>query len=447
MEVLSRGWNILISENEMLTKIIVSPTVIIEDWLAFLLIVLILQIDYTLKKKISYISFLSIISLVTEFFIPAPYNVVLNYLIMFIFVKINLNLKIIKTILAVIIPTAIFSLVGNLILNPFLTILDITYAQTQNIALYRLLYLFTLYFIVFLITRLLKIKSLELPFIEDLSSENKKIIILNLIFAIITLSIQLIITFYYISTYPIFFTFLNFISLLAYFFISFYSLTRTMDLQITTRNLENAESYNNTLSILYDNIKAFKHDFDNMVYTIGGYINTNDLEGLKSYYKDLEKDCLRVNNTALLNPQVINNPGIYNLLMNKYKKAQELNVEISLDFFFDFNTLNMPIYEFSRILGILLDNAIEAASEATDKKVKLTFRDSTSNHTQIIVIENTYNNHNIDKSKIFQKGVTEKANHTGMGLWEVRQILLRNNNVTLITDNNELFKQQLEILY
>lgn len=447
MEVLDKIGDALTTENDMFTKIVSAPTVIIEAWLAFLLITPILQIKYTVKEKFIYIAFLSITSLVTEFLIPAPYNVILNYIIMFIFIKATFKLNIIKTILAVIIPTAVFALVGNLILNPFLTILNITYSQTENIAIYRLLYLFALYFTVFIITLLFRIKKFKLPFIEDLSKENRKIIVLNLTLAIVVLVIQLFITFYYIHTYHIFFTFLNFISLLAYFFISFYSLTRTMELQITTRNLENAENYNNTLSILYDNVKAFKHDFDNMVYTIGGYINTNDLEGLKAYYKDLEKDCLRVNNIALLNPNIINNAGIYNLLMTKYQRAQTLNVEISFEFFFDFNTLNMPIYEFSRILGILLDNAIEAASVSDEKKIKVMFRDSSHTHTQIICIENTYQNHAIDKAKIFEKGVTEKENHLGMGLWEVNQIVSRNNNVTLITEPNELFKQQLEILY
>ena len=62
--------------------------------------------------------------------------------------------------------------------------------------------------------------------------------------------------------------------------------------------------------------------------TIGGFVDTNDLDGLKKYYKDLVKDCQHVNSIALLNPNVINNGGIYNLLMTKYKKAQELKVKI-----------------------------------------------------------------------------------------------------------------------
>ena len=48
--------------------------------------------------------------------------------------------------------------------------------------------------------------------------------------------------------------------------------------------------------------------------------------------------------------------------------------------------------------------------------------------------------------KIFEKGVSEKENHSGMGLWEIKQILMKNNNIKLITTNDDkYFKQQLEI--
>ena len=448
MDVLSNIWNLLITENEMITKIVTAPTVIIEAWLGFLLLSSTLNFTYNIKQKLTYITFVSILTLISEFIIPAPYNIIFNYFILFIFIKFYLNLNFIKTILAIIIPTALFAMIGNLILNPFLTILDITYYDTQNIILYRILYLLVLYLLIFILLKAFQIKNIKWSFLENITKENRKIIILNLLLAMITLTIQLIITFYYINTYPIIFTFLNFVSLFAYFFISFSSLTRTMELQITTQNLESAENYNTTLTILYDNVKAFKHDFDNMIFTIGGFITTQDMNGLEKYYSSLEKECQNINNIARLNPNLINNPGIYNLLTAKYKKAKDENVEIQLEFFFDFNKLHMPIYDFSRMLGIFLDNAIEAASSSKEKIIKIIFRDSQKSHTQIIQIENSYSNKNINTKAIFEKGITEKDNHLGIGLWEVQQILKRNNNVNLITENGDIyFKQCLEIYY
>ena len=108
----------------------------------------------------------------------------------------------------------------------------------------------------------------------------------------------------------------------------------------------------------------------------------------------------------------------------------------------------MKIYEFARILGILLDNAIEASNECEEKIINIIFRDDEKNHRQLIVIENTYKDKDVDTEKIFAKGVSGKENHTGLGLWEVQNILKKNNNLSLFTTKNDkYFSQQLEIYY
>ena len=48
--------------------------------------------------------------------------------------------------------------------------------------------------------------------------------------------------------------------------------------------------------------------------------------------------------------------------------------------------------------------------------------------------------------EIFEKKYSTKPGNSGLGLWEVRQILKKNNNLNLFTTkSNKLFKQQLEI--
>ena len=108
----------------------------------------------------------------------------------------------------------------------------------------------------------------------------------------------------------------------------------------------------------------------------------------------------------------------------------------------------MKIYEFARILGILLDNAIEASSECDEKILNIVFRNDVKNNRNIILIENTYNDKNVNIDEIFNKGFSGKENHTGLGLWEVKQILKKNNNINLhTTKNDKYFSQQLEIYY
>ena len=187
---------------------------------------------------------------------------------------------------------------------------------------------------------------------------------------------------------------------------------------------------------------------NNIVTTIGGYVRTEDMKGLKKYYLQLEDDCQRVNNLYLLNPEIINNDGIYNLLTKKYNEAEEKDIKVNITLLLDFSNLHMKIYEFARILGILLDNAIEASSECEEKIINLTFRNDSKNSRELIIIENTYNDKNLDTEKIFEKGISGKDNHTGLGLWEVRKLIKKNNNINLYTSKNDnFFCQQLEIYY
>ena len=258
----------------------------------------------------------------------------------------------------------------------------------------------------------------------------------------------MLITFNYVDILPFAYKSFNFICLFIYFALSFYTLTKILKLVTTTQKLESAEEYNKTLHILHDNVRGFKHDFDNIVTTIGGYVKTNDMEGLEKYYSQLVKDCKKVNNLYVLNPDIINNPGIYNLLTTKYAEAEEKGIQVNLNILLDLNKLHMEIYEFARILGILLDNAIDAASECDQKVLNIIFRNESKNNRNIILIENTYKDKDVNIEEIFNKGVTGKENHTGLGLWEIRQILKKNNNVNLYTTKNEeYFSQQLEIYY
>ena len=448
MEFLNNIWMAISTPNEGLVNIMVSLATFVENFLAMTLFLSIFNTKTNLKKKALYIILMSIISIISMGIFPNPINILLNYLIMFILICSIFKFSLFKSLLSVIISIIVLALIGTLILNPYLTICNINSIQLNTIPIYRFGYLAIMYLTVFILSLIIKNRKIQIELLEDIDNKNKFIMIGNLVLGLFTLIIQLIITIYYTDKLPIIITFLSFLSLLAYFSISIYSLTRIMKLTLTTRKLESAEEYNNTLRILHDNVRAFKHDFDNIVTTIGGFIRTNDMEGLKKYYLQLEDDCQRVNNLYILNPNVVNNDGIYNLLTKKYYEAESKNIKVNITFLLDLSKLNMKIYEFARMLGILLDNAIEASSECEEKIINLSFRDDIKNSRQLITIENTYNNKDVDTEKIFEKGTTGKENHTGLGLWEVRRIIKKNTNINLFTNKNDkFFIQQLEIYY
>lgn len=278
---------------------------------------------------------------------------------------------------------------------------------------------------------------------------NKKNIII-LVFTFIFCSLLICCQFYLLSLNfsiaSILITLLTSLGLVLYFLTSIYTVFTISKLETVSTDLEKLLKHNQTLELLQDKLRAFKHDFPNILQGIEGYISTNDMDGLKVYYSQLVNDVSNVNSLSALNPKVINNPAIYNILANKYYKADNLGIKINLEIFLDLNQLNMKIYEFTRILGILMDNAIEAASESENKIINVTIRKDSHKNMQLLLVENTYKDKNIDTNKIFEKGYSTKTNNTGLGLWEIRQILKKNNNLNLYTNKNDnFFIQQFEI--
>ena len=449
MELLNNIWNTLSTPNECLINIILIPSTVVEAIFTLLIFTTILNLKASTIQKIIYVISCSIISFINTYFIPSPINIFVNYISIFVIIYLIFKISFFQGLLASIIPTIIFALVSSLIMNPYFTLFNISYNESATIPIYRIIYLLIMYAVVLIILLLLKFKKVKIKIFDfNIDTKSKNVLFLNLIIGFITLIIQAVVTLYYVDILPIFITFLSFLSLLAYFGVSIYSLTRVIKLAFTTQKLQNAEEYNKTLTILHDNVRGFKHDFDNIVTTIGGYVQTNDMEGLKKYYVQLEDDCQKVNNLYVLNPKLINDPGIYSLLTTKYHEAEEKGIKIDMSLLLDLSKLNMKIYEFTRILGILLDNAIEASSECNEKLVNIIFRDDARNHRQLVVVENTYNDKTIDTEKIFDKGFSGKENHTGLGLWEVRKIISKNKNLNLHTTKNEkYFSQQIEIYY
>ena len=287
---------------------------------------------------------------------------------------------------------------------------------------------------------------LNISSLNVIDKKSKLLLTVNLILGILSVAMQYYLVNFYSDNLPTLITIFSTVTLLIYLIISLYSITRTTKLELARRDLEETKLYNKTLTILHDNIRCFKHDFNNIIQAIGGYIQTNDMEGLRKYYNQISADCQKTNNLSVLNPDVINNPAVYSILASKYHLADSKNITINFEIFLDLNSLRMKIYEFTRILGILLDNAIEASSECDEKIINITIRNESHKKRQVVIVENTYNNKDIDTEKIYEKSYTTKPNNTGLGLWEVRKILTKNNNLNLFTSkNNKFFSQQLEI--
>ena len=448
MNTLQIIWSALTTPNEMLFKIISIPLNYVDIYVGMLFFSAILNIKVTSKQKITYVIVYGTIATSITFFVSANYKIFINMFIWPILVFFILKTTILKSILSEIITMIVTSILDSLIINSFSILLNITLELLISIPIYRLLSALSIYLIVYLIAKIINTFKLSIPILENLNSKSKILLLLNALLIVIVLAMQFYLITFYSTTMPLFITLISIVGLLAYFSVSIYSIINNSKLAITTRDLESANLTIQSLTILHDQVRSFKHDFDNMVNSIGGYVVNEDMEGLKKYYNQLLEECNKTNNLYALSPQVINHPAIYHLLATKYFEADKLGVEITLNVFLNLNEIEerMKIYDFTRILGILLDNAIDAAKECEEKILNVTFRKEINNEMILVIVQNTYLNKDVNTEEIYQKGISSKENHSGLGLWKVRQILMKNNNLDLFTTKNgSFFTQQFEI--
>ena len=406
----------------------------VEAYLVLTVLLLIFDMDASSNQKFLCAFFMVIIGKITSTLLPQPFSLILNYCSLAILITLIFKINILKSLTTLTLTVFIFGLVNTLIQKPYLTILDISLDTFMDTPKYRITYLiisysfFGLFILVFKRFNNIKLKINTLD-----SLDNKTVIILatNLLLAVFLLFMQFVITAYYIDIVSVYINLLNLLLLIAFLILSTHCFIHVLELTITRKDLAYAEECNKSLKILYDKVKGFKHDFDSIVSSLNGYIEQNDMNGLKQYFSEVKKDCKIADDLALINPRTINNPGIYSLLNNEYAKASALGINFELEFFLNLNELEINIYFFSRILGVLLDNAIEAAENSKEKFVKISFIRENVNGRAVITIENSYSNKNIDLENIFKKGITSKECHAGLGLWEVKRYVNKSKNLDL----------------
>ena len=449
IQFLNNIWIALSSENVQLVNILLIPFGFIENYMLMSLFLIVLNVNTTLKQKALYTSVMTVVSIINLFFISSPANVLLNYSCMLFFIKVIFNLNLLKSCISLIISIFVFGVLNVLLQNPYLTLFNIDPNAFITTPLYRIPYLIIVYSCLLLLCIVLKkfkIIKFNLELLDNLDKKTLILLAINLLVGFLALCIQLITTAFYIDIVPLIISILNFILLISFLILSIYSFTRMIKLATTRKDLQNAEEYNKSLEILYDEVKGFKHDFENIISTLDGYIENNDINGLKKYFFEIKKDCKITNNLSILNPRIINNPGIYSLLNNKYFKSTNSGVTFDIDYFIDLDKLDINLYKLSRILGILIDNAIEEAEKCDDKIVKISFIRENKNNRAVITIQNTYSNKDVDIESIFNKGFSSKNSHSGIGLWEVRNYVKKSKNLDLFTSkNHQFFKQELSI--
>lgn len=184
--------------------------------------------------------------------------------------------------------------------------------------------------------------------------------------------------------------------------------------------------------IITDQGKA-NHEFRNQLMVIRGYAQMNKPDKLIEYLDSIVDDTKKTHSSYLIS-QLNKFPdgGIKGLLYYKLAlmEDEKINYEINVDAGVKtkLNKLNTNMYNnVTKILGVLLDNAIDANKRCKEKKVII---DVTKENSKVIFsISNTYSG-KIDISKI-GTGYTTKGKGHGYGLRLIKDIVKSNNKLSI----------------
>lgn len=212
------------------------------------------------------------------------------------------------------------------------------------------------------------------------------------------------------------------------------------ELQVKDSELKALQNYINETEDAYLEMRKFKHDYINIISSIAGYIYDSDLSGLESYFdekiaplnKGLENESLKLTN--LKNIKIKELKGILTI---KAIQAQTKGINIDIEVVDEIEYLNWDIIVACRALGILMDNAIEAAIECDIKKINLAI--IKKEKSKIIIIQNTYNNNQTTLKRIYEKDYSTKGKNRGIGLKTLKEMISTANNIVLDTKWDDKF--------
>ena len=198
-----------------------------------------------------------------------------------------------------------------------------------------------------------------------------------------------------------------------------------------------SQAFSSMMADQYQEMRKFRHDYKNILLTLEGYIRDQEWQGLADYFHQ------HIQPTQVMTDQLglelsrlskIQSPDVRNLLFTKLAFAGTNGMDLNVE--------RNPIY-LVRIIGILLDNAIEALSNQEGGKLTLAvFEDLGDVH---LIIENDCQEDPGDLNKLLEAGYSTKGSGRGLGLSNALE-LARESQFQLTTQfANERFTQHLLI--
>jgi sensor histidine kinase regulating citrate/malate metabolism len=193
------------------------------------------------------------------------------------------------------------------------------------------------------------------------------------------------------------------------------------------QTLSQLEELNNTL-------RAQRHDFKNHLQVVYGLI---ELEEFRDTIQYIEKVYNDIQSVSLVMRTSI--PALNALLQAKVLASEKRGIEPRLIINSQFNQIKIPVWEFCKILGNVIDNAICALeNNSGDKYIQIDLYED----IKLYYFRVKDNGTGIPKEiidKIFEAGFTTKGNKgEGMGLAITKETLYKyGGSIKVYIDNGE----------
>ena len=186
------------------------------------------------------------------------------------------------------------------------------------------------------------------------------------------------------------------------------------------------EEFNKTL-------RTQRHDYLNHIQVIYSLMELEEFDEARNYIEPVYKDIVRVSKALKTSK-----PAVNALLQAKLQMAEKNEIDMELEIKSDLKLLNMEPWEFCRVVGNIIDNAIFALKlKPNNRYILVEFAEDIQN----IKINISNNGYNIPKEiidDIFKEGFTTKGDKgDGMGLAIVKEIVETFSGTIAVASNEE----------
>lgn len=220
-----------------------------------------------------------------------------------------------------------------------------------------------------------------------------------------------------------------------------------INMDIRQNSYNKLQEYTTQIESMYSSLRSFKHDYSNIMLSMSGYIEANDMDGLRDYFnkeilplsKNITKNTARIN--QLMN---IKTTELKSIISSKLLYAIELNINVSIEVTDEIPNIPMDTLDLTRIIGIFLDNAIEATLETDAPSIRFALINLDAEY--IFIISNSFLEKGIPYATLSEPNVSTKGADRGLGLYNAHKIIAKYNSVFLDTEiQNQSFVQRLQI--